>query len=72
MSSITLTNGLRGEISDWGQINWRKVKKSVRNLRIRIFGAQKSWSVEATTSVAETAVTKPSQFALISATNHSN
>ena len=40
MSSITLTNGLRGEISDWGQINWRKVKKSVRNLRMRIFRAR--------------------------------
>ncbi|QDZ40419.1 group II intron reverse transcriptase/maturase [Euhalothece natronophila Z-M001] len=40
MSSITLTNGLRGEISDWGQINWLKVKKSVRNLRMRIFRAR--------------------------------
>ncbi|WP_083874355.1 group II intron reverse transcriptase/maturase [Dactylococcopsis salina] len=40
MSSLTLTNGLRGEISDWGQINWRKVKKSVRNLRMRIFRAR--------------------------------
>jgi len=40
MSSITLTNGLRGEISDWSHINWRKVKKSVRNLRMRIFRAR--------------------------------
>ena len=72
MSSITLTNGLRGEISDWSQINWRKVKKSIRNLRMRIFGAQKSWSVEEVTPTSEAVVTKPSQFALISATNHSN
>ncbi|NEO57062.1 MAG: group II intron reverse transcriptase/maturase [Okeania sp. SIO3B5] len=41
MSEPALTNGLRGQLEDWSQINWRKVKKAVKNLRMRIFRARK-------------------------------
>ena len=41
MSCISTTNGLRKPLEDWSQINWRKVNKSVRNLRQRIFLAKK-------------------------------
>nr|ADO19247.1 hypothetical protein Nfla_7805 [Nostoc flagelliforme str. Sunitezuoqi] len=30
-----------GQLSDWGQVNWRKVRKIVRNLQQRIFRARK-------------------------------
>ncbi|MDZ8091473.1 MAG: reverse transcriptase N-terminal domain-containing protein [Nostoc sp. DedQUE05] len=35
------TNGLKKQLVDWNHINWRKVKKAVRNLRQRIFRARK-------------------------------
>ncbi len=35
------TNGLRKPLEDWSQVNWRKVNKSVKNLRQRIFLARK-------------------------------
>ena len=41
MSSTTLINGDNGQLMDWSQINWRKVRKNVRNLRQRIFRARK-------------------------------
>ncbi len=34
-------NGLNGQLTEWGDINWRRTKKIVRNLRGRIFRAQK-------------------------------
>jgi RNA-directed DNA polymerase len=41
MVSSTTTNGLRKQLEDWSQINWKKVNKLVRNLRQRIFRARK-------------------------------
>jgi RNA-directed DNA polymerase len=35
------TNGLKKQLENWNQINWRKVIKTVRNLRQRIFRARK-------------------------------
>jgi len=35
-----LINGLNERLEDWSQINWRKVKKTVKNLRQRIFRAR--------------------------------
>lgn len=37
MSSENSTNGLRRQLEDRSQINWRKMSKAVRNLRQRIF-----------------------------------
>ncbi len=34
-------NGQRKRLSDWNQINWKKVRKIVNNLRKRIFRARK-------------------------------
>ena len=33
-------NGQRKQLKDWSQVNWRQAKKSVRNLRQRIFRAK--------------------------------
>jgi len=41
MVSTKATNGLKRQLEDWSQINWRKVNKLVRNLRQRIFRARK-------------------------------
>jgi RNA-directed DNA polymerase len=41
MSSASLINGIDGQLTDWSQINWRKARKIVRNLRQRIFRARK-------------------------------
>ena len=35
-----LINGENQRLNDWSQINWRKVKKTVKNLRHRIFRAR--------------------------------
>ncbi|MEG4521221.1 MULTISPECIES: group II intron reverse transcriptase/maturase [unclassified Microcoleus] len=35
------TNGLKKQLENWNQINWRKAIKTVRNLRQRIFRARK-------------------------------
>ncbi len=35
-----LINGLNERLEDWSQINWRKIKKTVKNLRQRIFRAR--------------------------------
>ena len=40
MSSANLINGINGQLTDWSQINWRKARKIVRNLRQRIFRAK--------------------------------
>jgi RNA-directed DNA polymerase len=40
MSSMT-TNGLKRQLEDWNQVNWKKINKLVRNLRQRIFRARK-------------------------------
>ena len=37
----SLVNGDNGQLTDWSQINWRKARKIVRNLRSRIFRARK-------------------------------
>jgi RNA-directed DNA polymerase len=34
-------NGQREQLTDWNQINWKKVKKLVNSLRKRIFRARK-------------------------------
>ena len=41
MSSASLINGVNGQFTDWSQINWKKTRKIVRNLRQRIFRARK-------------------------------
>jgi RNA-directed DNA polymerase len=41
MSNQHLINGVEGDLTDWSQINWGKVKKIVKNLRQRIFRARK-------------------------------
>jgi RNA-directed DNA polymerase len=41
MSSTNLINGVNGQFTDWSQVNWRKARKIVRNLRQRIFRARK-------------------------------
>lgn len=41
MVSAMATNGLKKQLENWNQINWRKVIKTVRNLRQRIFRARK-------------------------------
>lgn len=40
VSSMT-TNGLKRQLEDWNQVNWKKVNKLVRNLRQRIFRARR-------------------------------
>jgi RNA-directed DNA polymerase len=37
----TDVNGQRKQLSDWNQINWQKARKTVNNLRKRIFRARK-------------------------------
>ncbi len=41
MLSASLVNGVDGQLTDWSQINWKKARKIVRNLRQRIFRARK-------------------------------
>ncbi|MDF0553372.1 reverse transcriptase N-terminal domain-containing protein [Kamptonema sp. UHCC 0994] len=41
MSSASLINGVDGQLTDWSQVNWKQVRKVVRNLRQRIFRARK-------------------------------
>ncbi|MEG5238805.1 group II intron reverse transcriptase/maturase [Microcoleus sp. AT9b-C3] len=41
MVSAMATNGLKKQLENWNQINWRKAIKTVRNLRQRIFRARK-------------------------------
>lgn len=41
MVSTMAANGLKGQLKDWNQVNWRKVCKLVRNLRQRIFRTRK-------------------------------
>ncbi len=41
MVSVMTTNELKKQLENWNQINWRKVNKTVRNLRQRIFRARK-------------------------------
>jgi RNA-directed DNA polymerase len=41
MQAVMSTNGLKRQLEDWSQINWRKVNKLVKNLRQRIFRARK-------------------------------
>lgn len=41
MVSAMATNGLKKQLENWNQVNWKKVNKTVRNLRQRIFRARK-------------------------------
>ena len=41
MSCTCLINGVNGQFTDWSQVNWKKARKLVRNLRQRIFRARK-------------------------------
>ena len=41
MSSESLINGVNGQFTDWSQVNWKKARKIVKNLRQRIFRARK-------------------------------
>lgn len=44
MTSLILGNLINGQaeqLKDWSQVNWRKVRKTVRNLQQRIFRARK-------------------------------
>ncbi|NES70133.1 MAG: group II intron reverse transcriptase/maturase [Okeania sp. SIO2D1] len=34
-------NGVNGQLTDWSQVNWKKARQIVRNLRHRIFRARK-------------------------------
>lgn len=38
---LNTVNGQKGRLTDWSQINWRKVNKLIRNLQRRIFRARK-------------------------------
>ena len=39
--SVKLINGVNGQLTDWSQIDWNKTRKTVKNLRQRIFRARK-------------------------------
>ncbi len=39
--STCLTNGVNEQFTNWSQINWKKARKIVKNLRQRIFRARK-------------------------------
>ena len=41
MMSVMAANGLKKQLENWNQINWKKVNETVRNLRQRIFRAKK-------------------------------
>ncbi|WP_237396420.1 reverse transcriptase N-terminal domain-containing protein [Okeania sp. KiyG1] len=41
MSSTSAINGVNGQLTDWSQVNWKKARQIVRNLRHRIFRARK-------------------------------
>ncbi len=41
MVSEMTTNGLKKQLENWNQVNWKKVNKTVKNLRQRIFCARK-------------------------------
>ena len=41
MIARTLENGPEGQLKEWGDINWRRIRKIVRNLRGRIFRARR-------------------------------
>ncbi len=41
MSRQTLINGDNRQLEDWSQVNWKRVRKTVKNLRQRIFLARK-------------------------------
>jgi RNA-directed DNA polymerase len=41
MQAVMSTNGLKKQLEDWSQVNWRKINKIVKNLRQRIFRARK-------------------------------
>ena len=36
-----MINGVNGQLTDWSQVNWKKARQIVRNLRHRIFRARK-------------------------------
>lgn len=40
MQAVMSTNGLKRQLENWKEINWRKVNKLVKNLRHRIFRAR--------------------------------
>jgi RNA-directed DNA polymerase len=40
MQAVMSTNGLKKQLENWNEINWRKVNKLVKNLRHRIFRAR--------------------------------
>lgn len=40
MDMLYRINGTKDKLNDWSQINWHKVKRTVRNLRQRIFRAK--------------------------------
>jgi RNA-directed DNA polymerase len=40
MQAVMSTNGLKKQLENWSEINWRKVNKLVKNLRYRIFRAR--------------------------------
>jgi RNA-directed DNA polymerase len=52
MVSAMATNGLKKQLKGGNQINWRKVIKTVRNLRQRIFRARKLGDFRKLRSVA--------------------
>ena len=41
MVSEMTTNGLKKQLENWNHVNWKKVNKTVKNLRQRIFRARK-------------------------------
>ena len=41
MVSAMTTNGLKKQLENWNHVNWKKVNKTVKNLRQRIFRARK-------------------------------
>ena len=53
MVSEMTTNGLKKQLENWNQVNWKKVNKTVKNLRQRIFRARKRGFLQQGKKLAE-------------------
>jgi hypothetical protein len=72
MQAVMSTNGLKRQLEDWSQINWRKVNKLVKNLRQRIFRARKRGFLQDSTESTEVNATKLRKLIIICSTYHSD
>lgn len=70
MVSVMATNGLKKQLENWNQINWKKVNKTVRNLRQRIFRARKRRFLPQVKKLAKVDPKELRQFTTVSSTYH--